>query len=117
MLHGMFKCPTFSGIIVKYHTNFPNMVKNMAMHNGKTVLHNVINLCVYICMYICIYMCAYIYTHICTHIYTYIYTYIYVLHIVSRVEVDHKLRHTTVDTDLLQYLLEKLCLSAKATQH
>ena len=22
MLHGMFKCPTFSSIIVKYHTNF-----------------------------------------------------------------------------------------------
>ena len=50
------------------------MVKNMAMHNGKTVLHNVINLCVYIYMYIC----ARIYTHI--HIHVYIYTYIYVLH-------------------------------------
>ena len=22
MLHGTFKCPTFSSIIVKYHTNF-----------------------------------------------------------------------------------------------
>ena len=27
MLHGMFKCPTFSSIIVKYHANLPNMVK------------------------------------------------------------------------------------------
>ena len=58
----------------------------MAMHNGKTVLHNVINLYVYMYMcgkFICIYvyMCGiYIYTYIYIHIY------IYVLHIVFRVE-------------------------------
>ena len=59
------------------------MVENMAMHNGKTVLHDVINLCAYIYVY----MCAYIYIHnIHTYICIYIYTYIYVLPIVSQVE-------------------------------
>ena len=77
----MFKCPTFSSIIVKYHTNFTKYSeKNMAMHNGKTVLHNVINLCVYMYMYIHVYICSYIYAYI------HIYIHIYVLHIVSRVE-------------------------------
>ena len=69
------------------------MVKNMAMHNGKTVLHYVINLYVYtICIYICIYIyvdiCVrvYIYTHIYMHICMHTHIYILVLHILSQVE-------------------------------
>ena len=45
--------------ILKYYCEVPYKfhqiwLKNMAMHNGKTVLHIVINLYVYV--YICIYM-------------------------------------------------------------
>ena len=89
------------------------MVKNVAMHNGKTVLHNVINLYVYIC--ICIYISVHIYTHI------YIYTHMYVLQIVSRVESQlatfirggsyieaHYSGHRP-----LQYLLEEFCRNAR----
>ena len=91
------------------------MVKNVAMHNGKTVLHNVINLYTYIC--------AYIYTYIRIK-YTYIYICMYCRYCPElnpswqpSLEVDHRLKQTTVDTGFLQYLLEEFCRSAKATQH
>ena len=80
------------------------MVKNMAIHNGKTVLQNVMNLYVYICIYMYIYVFVHIYTyihmytHTYIHIHIYIYTYICIVYSV-------------------QYLLKEFCHSAKATQH
>ena len=61
------------------------------MHNGKTVLHNFINI--------------YILCHELNPSWQ------------PSLEVDHRLRQTTEDTDLLQYLLQEFCRSAKATQH
>ena len=62
------------------------------MHNSKTVLHNIIY--------------AYYIKHHELN-----------LSRQSSLDVDHRLRQTTVDTDILQYLLEEFCCSAKATQH
>ena len=68
------------------------MVKKYG-HNGKTVLYNVINLYVYI------HICIYVYIYVC--VYTHIYIYMYNPGWQPSLEVDHRLRQTTVDTDFL----------------
>ena len=69
-------------------------------------------------------MCAYIYIliHIYAHMYAHTHIYFYCIYCPKlnsswepSLEVDYRLRQTTVDTDL-QYLLEEFCRSAKATQ-
>ena len=78
-----------------------------------------------VCVCVCVCVCACVYIYIYTHIYIYIYTHTYICIAYSvpelnpswqpSLKVDHRLRQTIVDTDLLLYLLEEFCRSAKAT--